>query len=79
MSSVGRTGVRNSARETAGPTEPGSLSTGCGEMDGKTRAIVEEIFETVAEAAPEIRAGLPSRRLKSGAENPSGGGTGLAP
>jgi fructose-1,6-bisphosphatase I len=41
-------------------------------MDGKTRAIVEEIFETVAEAAPEIRAGLPSRRLKSGAENPSG-------
>ncbi len=41
-------------------------------MDGKTRATVEEIFETVAEAAPEIRAGLPSRRLKSGSENPSG-------
>jgi fructose-1,6-bisphosphatase I len=41
-------------------------------MDGKTRARVEEVFETVAEAAPEIRAGLPSRRLKSGSENPSG-------
>ena len=41
-------------------------------MDGKSRARVEEVFETVAEAAPEIRAGLPSRRLKSGSENPSG-------
>ena len=41
-------------------------------MDGKTRARVEQVFETVAEAAPEIRAGLPSRRLKSGSENPSG-------
>jgi fructose-1,6-bisphosphatase I len=41
-------------------------------MDEHTTDVVKEVFETVAEAAPEIRAGLPSRRLKSGDENPSG-------
>jgi fructose-1,6-bisphosphatase I len=41
-------------------------------MDEHTREVVEAVFESVAEAAPEIRAGLPSRRLKSGDENPSG-------
>ena len=35
-------------------------------------AVADRVFEAVAEAAPEIRAGLPSRRLKSGSENPSG-------
>jgi fructose-1,6-bisphosphatase I len=41
-------------------------------MSDETSETVEAVFEAVAEAAPEIRAGLPSRRLKSGSENPSG-------
>ncbi|MGM0590255.1 MAG: class 1 fructose-bisphosphatase [Halobacteriota archaeon] len=33
---------------------------------------VDEIFATVAATAPEIRAGLPGRRVKADVENPSG-------
>ena len=33
---------------------------------------VEAVLDVVAEAAPEIRAGLPGRRRKSDEENPSG-------
>lgn len=33
---------------------------------------VEEVFETVASTAPEIRASLPGRRVESDEENPSG-------
>jgi len=35
-------------------------------------AILDEIFETLAELAPEIRASLPGRRVKSNDTNPSG-------
>lgn len=35
-------------------------------------AIIDEIFETLAELAPEIRASLPGRRVKSDEINPSG-------
>lgn len=35
-------------------------------------AILDDIFETLAELAPEIRASLPGRRVKSDDTNPSG-------
>ncbi len=35
-------------------------------------AIVEEVFETVARTAPEIRAALPGRRTETDEQNPSG-------
>jgi fructose-1,6-bisphosphatase I len=41
-------------------------------MDGETEATVEEVFETVARSAPEIRGALPGRRVESGETNPSG-------
>ncbi|MFW5978213.1 MAG: class 1 fructose-bisphosphatase [Halohasta sp.] len=37
-----------------------------------TDAVLDEIFETLAELAPEIRASLPGRRVKSDETNPSG-------
>jgi len=41
-------------------------------MSANHAAVVDEIFETLAELAPEIRASLPGRRVKSGETNPSG-------
>ncbi|EMA67093.1 class 1 fructose-bisphosphatase [Halorubrum kocurii] len=35
-------------------------------------SVVEAVFDAVAETAPEIRAALPGRRVKSGTENASG-------
>jgi len=46
---------------TTDPTEPES-----------TAATVDAILDVVADAAPEIRAGLPGRRTAADAENPSG-------
>lgn len=34
--------------------------------------VVEEVFETVAHSAPEIRAALPGRRTETSGQNPSG-------
>jgi len=41
-------------------------------MSTNTDAVVDEIFDTLAELAPEIRASLPGRRVKSDEVNPSG-------
>jgi fructose-1,6-bisphosphatase I len=41
-------------------------------MSTNTDTIVDEIFDTLAELAPEIRASLPGRRVESGETNPSG-------
>ena len=41
-------------------------------MSNNYEPIVDEIFETLAELAPEIRASLPGRRVKSDETNPSG-------
>ena len=41
-------------------------------MSTNTDAVVDEIFETLAALAPEIRASLPGRRTKSDETNPSG-------
>ena len=40
--------------------------------DTDHEAVVDEIFETLAELGPEIRASLPGRRVKSDETNPSG-------
>ena len=41
-------------------------------MSSDTDAVVDEVFETLAALAPEIRASLPGRRTKSDEVNPSG-------
>jgi fructose-1,6-bisphosphatase I len=41
-------------------------------MADDVHATVEAVFDTIAAISPEIRAGLPGRRLKKGEENPSG-------
>jgi len=40
--------------------------------DSDHEAVLDDIFETLAELAPEIRASLPGRRTKSDETNPSG-------
>ncbi|MFB6293160.1 MAG: class 1 fructose-bisphosphatase [Halonotius sp.] len=39
---------------------------------GDHEAVLDDLFETLAELAPEIRASLPGRRVKSDETNPSG-------
>ena len=39
---------------------------------GDREAVLDDLFETLAELAPEIRASLPGRRVKSDETNPSG-------
>ncbi|SEH55395.1 fructose-1,6-bisphosphatase I [Halopenitus malekzadehii] len=41
-------------------------------VDRDPTAVVESVFDVVADAAPEIRRALPGRRVESGADNPSG-------
>ncbi|MDL5363635.1 class 1 fructose-bisphosphatase [Halalkalicoccus sp. NIPERK01] len=41
-------------------------------MDRDRSNVVEEVFETVARTAPEIRAALPGRRTETAGKNPSG-------
>jgi fructose-1,6-bisphosphatase I len=48
------------------------------DLDDATAAVVTEVFDVVASAAPDIRSGLPGRRLEDAGVNPSGERQGAA-